>query len=461
MGFPYLPKGRIIRILGYLGLLDNDISFFDQLPKETLGIIASNLDCESLSLFCQISSTFNKFFCITGDLTEILRVKLQEETRLDLSHYDQKELGLLCQMNQKKTIISAGTDHSLIVNSQGQVYSFGNNVQGQLGLGDPVNRDTPSLITTPGLGYIISVSAGGRHSLILNSQGQVFSFGSNINGELGLGEMGGRDIPTLITNPKIGRIIAISAGYNHSLLLNSRGQVFAFGSNEVGKLGRDNMNKSFIPLLVKTSGLGKIVAISAGSDDSFLLNSQGQVFGFGDNDHGQLGLGDIKSRNTPTLIDLPEVVAISAWSSHSLFLDSQGQVFGSGANGFGQLGLGDLNNRNLPTPIDQSEIGQVTSIETGGRHSIILNSQGQIFTFGNNQNGRLGLGYVTDQPFPTLVDNSVIGDIIAISVGRAHSLILNSQGQLFSFGHSGDGQLGLGNVDSQFTPVLIKGISIL
>jgi alpha-tubulin suppressor-like RCC1 family protein len=107
------------------------------------------------------------------------------------------------------------------------------------------------LIEAPWIGDIIGISAGGEHSLILNSNGQVFSFGGNMCGHLGLGDEKNRNQPTIIKNIGIGRIAAISAGVCHSLIANSEGQVFSFGSNLSGQLGLgDNKNRS-IPTLIE------------------------------------------------------------------------------------------------------------------------------------------------------------------------------------------------------------------
>jgi hypothetical protein len=169
----------MIRILGYLNLLDNDMSVFDRLPKDALKLIGMRLDCQSLSLFCSISTNFNRLFCITDELIGMLRNKLQENTRLDQTTFTRKELGLLCRIGDPNSVLSAGRNHSLVRASQRQVFSFGGNQYGQLGLGDNDNRLAPTLID---ISDIIAVSAGTEHSLILDVQGQVFSFGNNLSG---------------------------------------------------------------------------------------------------------------------------------------------------------------------------------------------------------------------------------------------------------------------------------------
>jgi alpha-tubulin suppressor-like RCC1 family protein len=259
----------------------------------------------------------------------MLRVKLQENTQLNLSSYNRKELDFLCRIGNRNTVLSAGGAHTLARTSQGLVYGFGENRSGWLGLGDTENRTTPQLLN---VFDIIAVSAGDYHSLILNSQGQVFSFGENYKGQLGAGSLRQKliTIPTLIRRREIGQIMAISAGSIHSLILNSQGQVFSFGSDEEGQLGIGYEEESeYYPAPVRIRALENIIAISAGYDHSLFLNSQGQVYSCGGNEYGQLGIGDdVDEQETPTLIETSEIgkiIAIAAGSFFSLILNSQGQ----------------------------------------------------------------------------------------------------------------------------------------
>jgi alpha-tubulin suppressor-like RCC1 family protein len=301
------------------------------------------------------------------------------------------------------------------LNSQGQLFGFGLNSDGQLGSGH--DGSIPFHIE---IDRIISMGSGDSHSLLLNNQGQVFSLGYNGDGQLGLGDNLSRDAPTLIDTSQIGeidslgsaRVVAISAGIFHSLLLNYQGQVFSFGYGSFGLLGLGDNKERTIPTLIDTSKIGEIVAISVGDVHSLLLNCQGQVFGFGKNDRGQLGL-EIKSRHD--------------------------------------------DHRNFPTLIENYEIGKILAISAGGEHSLILNSRGQVFSFGKNDRGQLGLGDQIDRSIPTLID---LPDIVAISAGGEHSLFLNSQGQVFGCGNGRWGRLGLGNNDDKLIPTLIEGFVI-
>jgi alpha-tubulin suppressor-like RCC1 family protein len=351
-------------------------------------------------------------------------------------------------------MISAGGTHSLICNTKGQVFSFGNNQNGQLGLDDRRNRSSPTLIEYPKFGKIVAVSAGGGHSLILNVRGQVYSFGYNEYGQLGLVEKFQFEmIPLLIDTSKIGPIVAISAGGYHSLILNDQGQVYAFGQGICGQLGLDDDEDRTLPTLIECPEMGKIIAISAGQGHSLILNDQGQVYSFGENEFGQLGHVD-NDEVGPSLISITEnklaTVAISAGADHSLVIsleDDHPQVFGFGDNEASQLGLSDTDNIYLfPTLLEDFKMIKIAMISSGYDSSLVLTSQGQVYRLGQ------------DGDCYELFEE--VRDIIAISNLLTHQLFLDAWGQVYSFGLNKCGQLGLGDDSSRDAPTLIEGFRI-
>jgi alpha-tubulin suppressor-like RCC1 family protein len=160
---------------------------------------------------------------------------------------------------------------------------------------------------------IIAISAGGEHSLILSSQGQVFSFGCG-----GIGQLGGGGSwshrPEPIKQLKFDNntyiynyvITSISAGNFHSLLLDDQGRVFACGANDDGRLGLGDRGCRLIPTLIKTTH--KINEISAGGEYSLLSDHKSRVYSTGNNEHGQLGLGGLDDRLAPILIEKLSII---------------------------------------------------------------------------------------------------------------------------------------------------------
>jgi len=269
--------------------------------------------------------------------------------------------------------ISAGRNHIMILDIEGTVWVLGDvraagihDSQGRM-VKNPVRLHLPR---------VRSVAAGGYHSLVVTSTNEVFSFGSNIHGQLGLGGIKGKRIPTKI--PSI-RAKEVSAGTFHSLLIDLEGSVWVFGSNESGQLGISPTVYSQINRPQKVFEL-KAVSVSAGYKHSMLLDPDGDVWVFGDNESGQLGLGDSIPRDTPTKVPFRgKAKAISAGGKHSLILDTEGTVWAFGRNGRGQLGLGDTNDRNLPFPIEGIK---ARAIAAGAHYSVILDEEDNVWFSG-------------------------------------------------------------------------------
>ena len=193
-----------------------------------------------------------------------------------------------------------------------------------MGLGDHgrgTNRNNPTLILS--IPPIKNISAGGNHSLLLDVNGGVWSFGYNRNGQLGLGDKTNRDKPNLI--PDILPIKDISGGRCHSILLDVNGSVWSFGYNGYGQLGlgdhgrgTNRNNPTRVP------GIPPIKKVSGGRYHSILLDINGDVWSFGSNVDGQLGLGDhgiITNKNKPTLIPgIPPIKKVSGVGQQSLLL---------------------------------------------------------------------------------------------------------------------------------------------
>jgi alpha-tubulin suppressor-like RCC1 family protein len=254
------------------------------------------------------------------------------------------------------TQIAAGARHSLAVTSTGQLYAFGDNYYGQLGSthnngipGDPVlnaaANPTPTLVALPGARGLLfptrvtQIAAGAEHTLALTSIGALYAFGDNRYGQLGNTTNNGNDnanpTPTLVElQGQTGPVTQIAAGADHSLVLTSTGQLYAFGYNGSGQLGNATNNYTYnanpTPTLVELPGAtGPVTQIAAGKSDSLALTSTGQLYAFGDNRYGQLGSPinnyTDNANPTPTLVPLPagtSAVAVAPGSSanHTLMV---------------------------------------------------------------------------------------------------------------------------------------------
>ena len=381
-----------------------------------------------------------------------------------------------------------------------QLYAFGNNHYGQLGSATNNGTDkanpTPTLVTLPGAsGPVTQVAAALYHSLAVTSTGQLYAFGLNYVGQLGSATNNGtpkpNPTPVLVSLPgATGSVTEVAAAAYHSLAVTSTGQLYAFGNNGLGQLGsainNGTNNANPTPVLVSLPGAsGPVTQIAAGGSHSLVLTSTGQLYAFGINTSGQLGSatnnGTLSANPTPTLVSLPgangPVTQIAAGGSHSLVLTSTGQLYAFGWNHVGQLGSAINNGTNIANPTPTlvtlpGASGPVTQIAAGGSHSLVLTSTGQLYAFGLNLNGQLGIatnsGTATPNPTPTLVTlPGANGPVTQIAAGGLYSLAVTSTGQLYAFGHNWFGELGSainnGTNKPNPTPTLVRlpaGITI-
>lgn len=354
--------------------------------------------------------------------------------------------------------------------SPGQLYAFGSNFLGELGTtaneGSTGPNATPALLSLPGAtGPVVQVAAGGSFSLVVTSTGQLYAFGYGTYGELGSGPpVGGHSsTPTLVTLPGAsGPVTQIAAGSSFSLAVTSTGQLYSFGENKYGQLGREENVGTATPSPTPTQvflpgAVGPVIRVVAGNVHSLAITASGQLFAFGDNFSGELGNttnnGISKPNPTPTLVSLPgaggPVVQAAAGNGYSLVVTSTGQLFSFGYNHYGALGREEnsgTDNAN-PTPAQVSlpgESGPVVFASSGAEHSYALTSSGQLYAFGDNRYGQLGTtanaGTENPNPSPALV--SLPAPIVQIGGGDNHALAVTANGELLSFGINFYGQLG-------------------
>ncbi|GAA0434071.1 hypothetical protein Acor_08400 [Acrocarpospora corrugata] len=246
--------------------------------------------------------------------------------------------------------VYAGGAFSMAKRSDGSVWAWGSNVAGQLGIGGGPNRFAP--VQVPALTGVLKISLGGRHGLALLGNGHLSSWGDNANGQLGTGNTVPRATPGAVVS--LVGVVDLAAGDTHSLAATNTGQVRAWGRNDRGQLGNGTTTPATVPALVP--GLTGVGSVATGWSYSLALSGTGQVWAWGDNDRGQLGIGSSNGyRATPDRVrGLTNIVGIASGQYFGLARSGAGQnsnVWGWGGNDFGQLGLGVLGDRDLPVPI--------------------------------------------------------------------------------------------------------------
>jgi alpha-tubulin suppressor-like RCC1 family protein len=224
----------------------------------------------------------------------------------------------------------------------------------------------------------VFVSAGRDDMLILGLNGQVYTRGPRINSKLHLVQIPDPDITA----------VAIASGYDHILVIGSNGRVYICASS----------SRSLHVMLLPDPAT-RIVSVSGGAYHTFMIDSLGQLYAYGGNKDGQLGI--ITSDSIVSNIPLPvPALDVRCGGTHTAVIGVDGKLYTCGNNSSGQLGtgilygkLGPLSEVKLPDP----EV-QVVDVATGGAHTVVLGSNGEIYTCGLGKYGQLGLNTVHDYP---------------------------------------------------------------
>ena|GEM_PF-4444031 len=183
------------------------------------------------------------------------------------------------------------------------------------------------------------------------------------------------------------------------------GRLFSWGRDTTGLLGMGpSVTEQLTPTEVTTlppftDAADRIVQVAIGSTHALALTLQGKVYAWGDNSHGQLGVGDTDPHPTPVELEqgmfpnlnFHAITQVSAGGSHSLALGADGQVYAWGANAYGQLGTGDAGTDHSSPQLVMSA-GSATAVTAGTNTSFAITPAGGVRGWGANEHGQVGTG---------------------------------------------------------------------
>jgi len=465
------------------------------------------------------------------------------------------------------TAVAASWYSAMTLKADGTIWMWGYNGDGQLGDGTTVDRSSPVQVSTAsGLTSAIAIAAGFSHSVAVKSDGTVWSWGSNFAGQAGNGTLQNFVAETQWRSPTqatgLANVTAVAAGNTHTLALRSDGTVWAWGSNTNGELGDGSNTQRLAP--VQVLNLTGVVKIAADGARSYALKGDGTLWAWGNNSEGNLGDGTTASRNTPgQVLGLSNVVAVGT-RGYTLAVTADGTAWrwglgtlvptpypGPGGSGtlnliiggtrpdafaFGPVfgaptataitsntitvaGLGS--GVNSPVSVTGGEISinggpfsaassfvingntvavRLTSAATyetlatatvtiggatgrtasfhvqtlrdptlpaadpgvalGDSHSALLNARGIVFAFGYNATGQLGNGSTFSSAQPLAV--GAAAEIRQVASGANHVLAVKSDGTLLAWGWNGSGQLGIGSTQASHPiPAAVPGLDFV
>jgi len=329
-----------------------------------------------------------------------------------------------------------------------KLYAVGAGGVGQLGLADTKDQGKPTPLEMGNRWK--KVTCGGYHNLALTSQGQLCAWGAGWYGQLGLGKNVQKQLvprPIIILENEV-LLSKIACGWNHTVVLTKEGEVLTWGgdSNDFG--------------MHRVAGFPKDAAIkkvAAGASFTMAVAGDGQLYAWGSGVDGRLGVGNLKNFRNPqkVIFDVVvKVVSVALGKAHALAVTEQGHVFSWGCGNKGQLGLGDESSR--MTPVSIPGLSNIKRVCAGESHSVALSDKGLVYTWGDGEHGQLGLGNSKQELSPchvTGLPEEVL--IVRISTGQWHTMAITMFGDLFVWGNNVFGQLGLGHLNNVTLPEFV------
>jgi alpha-tubulin suppressor-like RCC1 family protein len=341
-----------------------------------------------------------------------------------------------------------------------QIYSWGLNNHGQLGQNDTQNYNSPYPIYFFEDYDIVKLETGDYHAILVTAAGEVFVWGYNNHGQLGLGSSAGSQIaPVLspaLSNLSIARLYV---GGNHNFIVTPQGYIYAWGCNTAGQLGLGDLQPRYLPQRVHALTGLDVVSLHVGFEHTFAITRFGEVYAWGSNTFNELGLPDGPYRTEPTRVPTLsglDIARLYMGVGNTFAIMHSGDVYAWGANDSGQLGLNDSSSHvNTPTRVPVLSGLDLDALFIGRYHNFAITTTGEIYAWGSNGHGRLGLGHNTDMRVPKRNHELESLGVTEIHMGRMHSFAIADNGNIYAWGNNGQGRLGIGNNQHQNRPQLV------
>ncbi|XP_059624482.1 ultraviolet-B receptor UVR8 isoform X2 [Cornus florida] len=265
-----------------------------------------------------------------------------------------------------------------------------------------------------------------------------------------------------VVSGPIRRVLLISAGASHSLALLSGNVVCSWGRGEDGQLGHGDAEDRFSPTHLSALDGHEIVSVTCGADHTTAYSeSHMQAYSWGWGDFGRLGHGNSSDLFTPQPIKALQglrIKQIACGDSHCLAVTMEGEVQSWGRNQNGQLGLGTTEDSLVPQRIAAFQGVSVKMVAAGAEHTAAVTEDGELYGWGWGRYGNLGLGDRNDRLIPQKVSGVNGETMVLVACGWRHTISVSSSGGLYTYGWSKYGQLGHGDFVDHLIPHKLESL---
>lgn len=301
------------------------------------------------------------------------------------------------EFENKQTIVDGGNGcyFSVVLNDNGEVFSWGYNKDGQLGLGDFETRFFPKKINFPNNAKIKKIAVGRDHTIALGLNGEVYTWGVNESGQLGTGDFVNKNTPQKINLPNNAKVKSLVANEAWSFLITEDDEIFSFGGNIAGTLGV-GIYKDKIPTVEKVilpDGV-KPIKLEVKEYTTTMLGSDGNMYFWGDNNsHGFWGATEVF---TPILAELRNGLKVKQMSSsvfHALYITEDGMLYTMGLDLLKDIGKPE--NETIiyePMKIDLPNGEKPSYVYTNGNNNYVITTNNNLYSWGENLYGGLSVG---------------------------------------------------------------------
>jgi alpha-tubulin suppressor-like RCC1 family protein len=323
--------------------------------------------------------------------------------------------------------VAGGSFHTAAIKTDGTLWTWGRGDNGQLGINATTNRTTPVTTILGGTNWK-SVAAGQFDIAAIKTDGTLWTWGSNAQGQLGIGgDVLNRTTPvtTILggTNWK-----SVSCGYRHIAAIKTDGTLWTWGSNINAQLGINGSGNRTTPVTTFLGGTDW-KSVACGGYCTVAIKTDGTLWTWGRNSYGELGINNTTQKSTPvtTILGGTNWKSVAGGFGHTAATKTDGTLWVWGLNDFVQLGINNAGNRSIPvtTFAGGTNWSKVFESSSASSHTAAIKTDGTLWTWGNNGQGALGINATTNRSTPV---TTILGgtDWKSVSCGAVHTATIES-----------------------------------